>query len=433
MNGFLLRFLTWSVRRAVRRERPQIVAVAGSVGKTSTKLAAGIALGDGVPGSGVRASAKNYNNELGVPLTILGRPAPGRSPSAWIATIARAKALAVGLGNIGAKTLVLEYGTDHPGDLKHLISIARPDVAVLTAIGAEHTEYFGSIDAVAEEERDIVRALGPDGIAVLNADDPVVLATKDETKATVVTFGESPDADVRLLSYRVAVDAQDPGASGLDIHIDTYGTNTQFRITGAFGKPHALAVSAALAVIVGLDDDIHAAIQRLRERYHGMIGRTRLIEGIKRTMLLDDTYNSSPLAALSAIRDLVGYPVQDGCRRIAALGDMLELGNLSDESHRLVGKAVAEAGIDMLVAVGAMAHVVRDAAVGAGMPEDRAFAFAASPEAGLFIQERLRQGDAVLIKGSQGVRMEKITKELMAHPEHAQDLLVRQADGWEER
>ncbi|MFH1973333.1 MAG: UDP-N-acetylmuramoyl-tripeptide--D-alanyl-D-alanine ligase [Patescibacteria group bacterium] len=433
MQEILLRFLTWCVRRAIRRERPQIVAVAGSVGKSSTKLAVGIALNDADAFSGVRTSAKNYNNELGVPLTILDRHAPGRSVLAWMGLVARAKMLAVGFGKIGAKTLVLEYGTDHPGDLHHLISIAKPDVAVLTAIGAEHTEFFGSLEAVAQEERDIIRALGPDGIAVLNTDDSAVFAAKDETRGTVVTFGESPDADVRLLSYRVVVDGQNPESSGLDIHINTYGTNAQFRITGVFGKPHALAVSAALAVVIGLDDDIHAAIQRLRDQYHGMIGRTRLIEGIKRTMLLDDTYNSSPLAALSAIRDLSAFPVQEGKKRIAALGDMLELGTMSEEAHREVGKVVAEAGIDMLVACGTLAHVVRDAAIGAGMPEDHAFAFAKSPEAGLFIQERLREGDVVLIKGSQGVRMEKITKELMAHPERAKELLVRQSDEWEGR
>ncbi|MFH1078094.1 MAG: UDP-N-acetylmuramoyl-tripeptide--D-alanyl-D-alanine ligase [Patescibacteria group bacterium] len=431
MQEFLFRFLTWAVRRAIRRERPQIVAVAGSVGKTSTKLAVGVALGDFEPESGTRSSTKNYNNELGVPLTIMNRQAPGRSVLAWLGTLMRAKMLAFGFGKIGATTLVLEYGTDHPGDLRHLISIARPDVAVLTAIGAEHTEFFGSVEAVADEEREIIRSLDADGIAILNTDDQAVLAAKDETKATVVTFGESPDADVRLLSYRVAIDVQDPDASGLDIHINTYGINAQFRITGVFGKPHALAVSAALAVIIGLDHDIHAAIERLREQYHGMIGRTRLVEGIKRTVLLDDSYNSSPLAALSAIRDLAAFPVQEGCRRIAALGDMLELGAISREAHEELGKVVAGAGIDMLVACGTLAHVIRDAAIGAGMSEDRAFAFAASPEAGLFIQERLRQGDVVLIKGSQGVRMEKVTKELMAHPERAKDLLVRQSDEWE--
>jgi UDP-N-acetylmuramoyl-tripeptide--D-alanyl-D-alanine ligase len=432
MEKTLQEYLAWCARRAILREDPMLIAVAGSVGKTSTKEAVATALGASEPSFGVRASAKNYNNEFGVPLTVLDRMAPGRSVFAWIATLVRATLVAFGIRKIGARTLVLEYGTDHPGDLSHLISIAAPDVAVLTAIGAEHTEFFGTVDAVADEERSLIRSLGEKGVAVLNADDPRVMAAAKETKANVITFGESPDADAHLVSYALAVDAQDFDASGLDVAVTIYGVDIRFRLRGMFGKPQALAAAAAVAVSFALDRDEHHVMARLNA-HRGMAGRTRLVEGIKRTVLLDDSYNSSPLAALSAVRDLAAYPVTEGCRRIAALGDMLELGPLSDEAHRELGKAVAESGIDMLVACGTLAHVVADSAKTAGMAEDRIFVFAKSPEAGLFIQERLKQGDVVLVKGSQGARMEKITKELMAHPERAEELLVRQGGEWEKR
>ncbi len=429
MKAQLERYLGWCARRAVLREKPHVKAVVGSVGKTSTKEALGIVLGAHVPGSGVRVSAKNYNNELGVPLTILDRMAPGRSLFAWIELLVHGALVGFGLQKIGASTLVLEMGTDHPGDLKQLMKIVKPDLVVVTAIGAEHTEFFGSIDGVALEELSALEVLDADGMAILNADDPRVMLGKEQTKATVVTFGESQTADVRLVEAKIVVDEINPEDSGLDVHIVSLGHAARFRLHGVFGKPQAFAVTAALASTVALDIDFHEAIERLQD-FQGAPGRTRLIEGIKHTMLLDDSYNSSPLAALSAVQDLVAYPLPAGGRRIAAIGDMLELGVLADESHRALGEVIARAGIDMLVACGTLAHVAADAATQAGMPEDRVFTFAKSPEAGLFIQDRLKPGDAVLIKGSQGARMEKITRELMAEPLRAPELLVRQSADW---
>lgn len=156
----------------------------------------------------------------------------------------------------------------------------------------------------------------------------------------------------------------------------------------------------------------------------------RLLEGVKRTWLIDDSYNSSPLAALSAVHDLSVFPVVEGAKRIAALGDMLELGSLAERAHVDMGRAVVEKGIDMLVACGTLAHIAANAAVEAGMPESSVFTFPDSREAGLFIQERLKQGDVVLIKGSQGARMERIAKELMAHPDKAEEQLVRHSKDW---
>ncbi|MBI4138900.1 UDP-N-acetylmuramoyl-tripeptide--D-alanyl-D-alanine ligase [Candidatus Uhrbacteria bacterium] len=430
MKKLLQRFLGTCARAAILRERPRVVAVAGSVGKSSTKEAIAVAGGAYDPTSRALVSPKNYNNELGIPLTAFRTPAPGRSPVAWIRLLVRAALTALGAKRINASSLVLEFGTDHPGDLAYLIGIAHPDVAVLTAIAPEHTEFFGSVEAVADEELAIIRTLTEDGVAILNADDAEVMKGKEMTDATVVTFGESPTSDVRLLSSEVVVDEQDPEASGLEVHIIALGLGARLRLRGVFGKPHALAAAAALAVVHALDIDFHDSAEQLKA-YRGMPGRTRLITGIKRTTLLDDSYNSSPLAALSAVRDLAKFPRRDGAKRIAALGDMLELGALADDAHRDLGRAVAELGIDMLVASGTLAHAIADGAKDAGMPEGSIFVFPSSVEAGRFIQERLHEGDVVLIKGSQGARMEKITKELMAEPLRAKELLVRQTEEWQ--
>jgi UDP-N-acetylmuramoyl-tripeptide--D-alanyl-D-alanine ligase len=429
----LERYLGRSTKRALQREHPLVVAVAGSVGKSSTKTAIGIALGAGEPGTGVVSSAKNYNNELGVPLTVFQHPAPGRSPFQWLSLLGKAALTSLGVSSLEARTFVLEMGTDRPGDLAYLVDIAPPAVSVLTAIGAEHTEFFGSIEGVAKEESTIIQALDTNGIAVVNADDPEIRKLEYPANIKKISFGTAAEATARILDTRVVLDEAMPHHSGLEVRIALFGTTHTIRLKCCVGRPQAYAVAAALAVNAALDGDDALAVSRLQEKFDGMPGRMRLIEGIKHTWLIDDSYNSSPLAALSAIRDLAAFPLDEGKKRIAALGDMLELGALSEDSHIQVGRAVAEAGIDMLVACGKLAHVVAGAAKEAGMAEDAVFTFATSPEAGLFIQERMKQGDVVLIKGSQGARMEKISRELMAHPDRAELLLVRQTKDWMER
>lgn len=426
----LERFLGSSVRVALARERPLVIAVAGSVGKTSTKTAIGIALGAHEEESGVIATKKNYNNELGVPLTVLGCDAPGRSPLAWVTLLGKALCVRIGVCHLPARVYVLEMGTDHPGDLAYLTSIAPPHLSVLTAIGPEHTEFFGSVEAVAGEEISILHALRDEGVAVLNADDDVIRTLAAPLKIQTYTFGVAEDATSRIVDHRLVIEEGYPQASGIEIRLSLIGTTRTIRLNGTVGRPQAYAVAAALAVVNAVDGDEALALERLEHAFFGMPGRMRLIEGIKHTWLIDDSYNSSPLAALSALRDLSDFPVQPGCRRIAALGDMLELGSLAESSHRQVGRAAVESGVDLLVVCGSFAGVVAEAAKAAGMSDDAVFTFPESREAGRFIQDRMKKGDVVLIKGSQGARMERIAKELMAHPEKAEDLLVRHTKDW---
>lgn len=424
-------YLGWCTKRALTRARPLVIAVAGSVGKTSTKTAIGVALGAYEADSPVVASKKNYNNELGVPLTVFECDAPGRSPFKWLRLLWRAKYFAL-FGKLPAAIYVLEMGTDHPGDLDYLLSIAPPHISVLTAIGPEHTEFFGSVEGVAQEEASVLRALPSKGVAITNADDLEIQKITLPAETKRLTFGADDMATARILMTSVALD-DEPSRCGLDVAVAMFGTTYHFRLHRSVGRPQAYAAAAALAVVAALDGDEREAAQRLEEAFDGAPGRMRLIEGIKHTWLIDDAYNSSPLAALSALRDLKNFPVTLAGRRIAALGDMLELGNLAERAHTDIGRAVAENGIDMLVACGTLAHAVADAATEAGLSDDCVFTFATSAEAGRFIQDRMKENDVVLIKGSQGARMERITRELMAHPDQAEPLLVRQSKEWLEK
>lgn len=432
------RFLASAARRAIRREKPTIVAITGSVGKSSTKEAIAVALGARESGSDVRASLKNYNNEYGVPFTVLGVHASGPDVLAWVRILLRALWLGWGMGKIGAKTLVLEMGADHKGDLAWLVGIAPPDIAVVTAVAPAHAEFFGTIEEVAVEKATIVRALAKQGLAILNADDPRVTAMRKETEAPAVYVGESEGSDVRVHDVRIAADTDDHGyvqarglASALAIEDHVYRTE----LRGTIGRPQAWASAAALAVARHFEIAPTVALDRLARDYHGIAGRTRIIPGIKHTTLIDDSYNAaSPTAVLSGLRDVASIEIdRQSQRRIAALGDMRELGDYSAEAHRTVGHEVAALGFDTLVTCGTLARGIADAAREAGMPSEAIHACEDAASGGLFIQKMLKQGDVVFIKGSQGSRMEKVVKELMAEPLQAPFLLVRMTSDWVNR
>jgi len=423
-------YLAGCVKMTFAREKPTVIGIAGSVGKTSTRAAVGIALAANEPGSGVAMSDKNFNNDLGVPLVIFDCAMPRKSPFKWLALLAKAGLTALGLFNLRAKTFALELGTDRPGDLYRLMKMVKPQIGVFTAVGPEHTEFFGDVEGVAKEEAAIVAMLPKDGTMVFNIDDLKVHEICDGLDFKRVTFGLHELADVKVKNLQVSLVPSSPESSGLDIVFGVQGLEKRLRLTGTIGRPQAYATAAALAVVMAVDGDVDAALERLARNYHGMPGRMRLVPGIKKTWLIDDTYNSSPLASLSALDDLEHFPVPDGGRRFAALGDMLELGSLAEEAHEDMGRTVAESGVDLLVVCGTLAHVTAKGAKAAGMPEESIVTFAKSSEAGLFIQDRLHENDVVLIKGSQGSRMERITKELMARPDLAEKMLVRHTPDW---
>ncbi len=402
------KFLGICARYVVKRDAPCIIAVAGSVGKSSTKEAIGIVLGDGII-----VSPKNYNTEIGVPLTIFGCDAPVGSAWRWAACICTSLCYVIRLYTLKSKTIVLEMGTDKPGDLKYILGIAPPHISVLTAISPEHMEFFGDIEAVAKEECEVLRAVRQDGVGIVNADDVLIQKYGD---ISAYSFGCAEQASVRILQTEIILDAEIPTHSGLDVTLYVNGENKKLRLKGMVGRPQAYAISAALAVAQAMKVEIDVAISRLQALYRGMPGRMTLVEGIKRTWLIDDTYNSSPLAALSAIRDLANFPKSSNGKKIAVLGDMLELGAMSDRAHIDEGRAIAEAEIDMLVVCGTLGGVVAKSAIEAGMSVDTVFTFASSAEAGRFVQTKLKMDDVVLVKGSRGMHMEKVIQELTAYP-----------------
>jgi len=419
----ILRFLT---KRTLERYKPRVIGITGSVGKTSTKTAIYTVLDKGADKK-VRVGGGNLNNELGLPLTVLGEYDASGGAMFWLGVILKAtfRLLFVWSDKDYPDVLILEYGADKPGDIKKLIEIAKPDVGVITAIGRlpVHVEFYNSPEEVAKEKATLINSLGASSHAVLNIDDPSVHGMRETALTEVLTYGLDSSADVRIDSFENINKNGKP--YGLRLSIGADGNRAIIIIDGVFGKSQAYA--AAAATVVGLIEGLN--LNKIAESlalYEGEKGRTRLISGIKGSFIIDDTYNASPLsgsAALEILEDL------DSKRKIAVLGDMLELGKYTEEAHLDLGEHVAGVA-DYLVTVGARARFIAQGAKDKGMDSKMIESFDSSDDAKGRIQEIMKPGDLVLVKGSQGMRTEKIVLEIMAEPEKAGELLVRQYGKW---
>lgn len=428
MRNFILNelrlLLKYLSRAIIKKYRPFVVGVTGSVGKTSAKLAISGVLQLKFK---VRTPGGNLNNELGLPLAVIGDYKAAGGWFFWIMVISKALLwLVVRLPY--PEALVLEYGADRPGDIGYLLGIVKPDIAVVTAVGSipVHIEFYDNVEDVVAEKSRLIRSLGVSGIAVLNFDDPKVAEMREKTKGKVVTFGFNEGASVRIIGFENKTENGVP--VGIVFKLEQGGGFVPVRIDGVLGRSHAYAASAAAAV--GLAKGINLArISEELASYSGERGRSRILPGIKNSFIIDDTYNASPSSTKTALNIMKEIPAVNGRRKIAVLGDMAELGKYTIEAHDAVGGAVSEVA-DILITVGEKAKFIAEGAEGRGMAKENIFSCYDSEEAGKKTQEILREGDLVLVKGSQSVRMEKAVLEIMAEPDKARELLVRQYGRW---
>lgn len=423
MKAFVQNRLASAAHRVITAEKPFVVAVTGSVGKSSAKDAIATVLSKTFH---VRKSPGNYNTEFGLPLAILGLDLPA-SKIGWFGVLWHAWLRAARKNTEDRSTLVLEMGADAPGDLARLCDIAPPDLSVVTAVGESHLEKFGTTEAIFKEKRTLIDKLNKDGVAVLNRDDERVWDMRSKAPGKVISYGFHAEADVRAaeqVSYACSFD----GECGMHFKVHAQGSTVPMFVSGALGRQSIYAALAAIAVGSERGMNLVEIADALRS-YVPPPGRMRYVAGIKRSVLIDDTYNSAPRSALAALYVLREIPVPESARKWAVLGDMLELGSVSESGHMQVGRAAAE-NADFMIFVGERMGDAARAAKAAGASEERVFQFARPEEAGLFVQERMKMGDVILVKGSQGMRMEKVVKELMAEPLQAKELLVRQSAKW---
>ena len=416
--------LMFLARLTIARYHPRVIGVTGSVGKTSTKRAVAAVF---AKAKRVRMAEGNLNNEMGLSLAILG---------AWSADeltlVSRdqpvgtgkfrklmfwKKVIILGAWRVVVKSrkypevLVLEYGADRPGDVLRLMGVARPAVAVVTAVGdvPVHVEFYAGPEAVAREKGRLIERLAPWEFAVLNHDDNFVRDLAERTRGHVMTYGFDVGADLRVVRLQNRMSEGFP--AGISFNFEHEGSSVPVRIDGVFGRSSAYA--AAAAACVGLISGLNlVTISEALADYVPAPSRMELLPGIKRTLVIDDSYNASPLSMRAAIETLKGLPAP---RRIAVLGDMLEIGKYTIEAHEEIGRRVADAA-DILMTVGPRAKFIADAAHAAGMTKSHIYSFDTAEEVAQPLTHLMKQGDLVLVKGSHAMQLDVVVRAVTAEP-----------------
>jgi UDP-N-acetylmuramoyl-tripeptide--D-alanyl-D-alanine ligase len=369
-----LQALGHAIRRA---SGTKVVAITGSAGKTTTKEVTAEFLAARYR---VIRNRGNFNNHIGLPLSLVElRQRP--------------------------EIAVVELGMNHPGEISTLVRVAEPDVRVWTNVGEAHLGFFASVDAIADAKAEIFEGASPSTLLVANADEDRIVARRRAFAGRVVTFGIDRDADVRASAI------VDRGIDGTTARVTTPRGSVELT-TPLVGRANLENILAATAVAEEFDVPLATVVERaatLRPAAHrGEV--VRLASGIT---IIDDSYNANPTATKRALEVLAR--AESGRRRIAVLGEMLELGDRASELHAGVGRAVAAARVDVLLAVGGpAAAALADAAVAAGMPRDAVRYFPSSTEAAEAVSTLAAAGDVVLVKGSRGVRTDVVVDRLKA-------------------
>ncbi|MBY0492668.1 MAG: UDP-N-acetylmuramoyl-tripeptide--D-alanyl-D-alanine ligase [Cyanobacteria bacterium] len=363
--------------RYVRREsKAKVVAITGSAGKTTTKDTIAELIGGRYR---VVKNAGNLNNHLGLPLSLLEL-------------------------RHGADVAVMELGMNHAGEIRTLVDVATPEVRVWTNVGEAHIGHFGSSDAIADAKAEIMEGASASTLLVANADDARVMARAAAFAGRTITFGTSEPAQVR------AADVEDLGLDGSRAVLVTPAGRKDLKVP-LLGRGHLMNVLAGAAVAlefgIELDEIVERASHLKPSSRRGAV--LRLPKGVT---VIDDSYNSSPSALMRSL-DVIARSW--AARRIAVIGEMLELGDLSESLHRECGRAAASSRIARLFTIGGdPARLLGEAAIDAGLPPAAVSHFDNSTDAAPAIAEQVTSGDVILVKGSRGTRTDLVVERLTA-------------------
>ncbi len=408
---------------------PRIIGITGSVGKTSTKEAVTAVLASKFD---VRANIKNYNNELGLPLTIIGHESPGKSLLGWLKIMLYGAKLIVSKNAEYPEVLVLEMGVDKPGDMDYLNTIVKLHTAIITTIGSSHLANFGTTDKIKLEKKKITDTLNHLGYAILNYDDDKTKEIIDQLSQRVITYGFNEGAMVSAhnLAYSYDGEHELKNLIGLSFKIKYEGAYIPVLLPGALSKPSVYAALAAASVgfAYGMNG---IEISEALKKFQIPKGRMNLLAGINGSLIIDDTYNASVQSTLSALETADVLDLPEIKRRWVVLADMLELGPESKSGHTEVGKKVASLKNVRLIITGQESLHMSIGAREAGLSETHIYHCNNAEEIIELLSKELRAGDLVLVKASQGMRLEKVVAGILSDPREAKHLLVRQGHEWQ--
>lgn len=395
------------IKRA-SKETP-IIGITGSSGKTSTKEVFGALIREKY-GKDALVAPGNLNNEIGLPLAILGF---SQTPSFWQYAAIKVQAFGRALAKEPAKAYVLEYGIDHPGDMDFLISVARPTVAVLTNITSVHLEYFKSLQELVKEKTKLAKSV-KDGLVIINGDDKELVGATKNIEQKVLTFGCSRNCDLKLVDFALK--------DGLTEFSVIWEDKTEKYTIKALGEQH---IMSAMPVIIYAKVNGYTSehIKTALLKYIPLPGRGNIIAGKKDSVIINESYNANPLSTQKAL-EVLGK--MKGSTKVAVLGDMLELGSQSKNEHERIMR-LAKRYADKVIAVGPRMSQAGNARPPARQADKE---FDSPLEAAEYLEQNLEPKSIILVKGSQGARTEKIIEKIMAHPDLREKLLPRQNRTW---
>ncbi len=420
MKQIVVKILNVLAKRILEKYNPVVIGITGSVGKSSTKKSIYEILRTKYK---VACDRGCYSSDINIPLAIIGIESGGHSIVGWLKVFDKAIKMIIFKKDY-PEIIILEMSVNGPGDMKKILKVVKPSIGVMTSVGKfpSHVKYFKNAKHVLREKSLLVKSLGKRDLAVLNFDDEDVKELSRNIKSEIISYGFGSDEDVTasevLLSDKKF--RTEDGSMGMSFKIIYGGTTVPFRLPYALGKGQICSTLSAVAVGIHFGFNL-VEMSEIVSNYHPLAGRMNLIGGVNESLIIDDSYNASPSSmrvALEAVEKLSAK------RKIAVLGDMLELGEYCESAHREVGNIVSRS-VNMLFAYGSRNKILCEEAQKSGMLNENIFHFDNINDLIKTLKSILQKEDIVLVKGSRITHMEKVVKELMARPELSDKLLVK--------
>ena len=402
----------------LKKYKPKIIAVVGSVGKTSTRDTIFTVVKEALV---AEKSNKSFDSEAGLSGGILGNDNGTPDFFFYLKNLIRGLILILGREHY-PKWLVLDIGADKPGNILRIAEWLSPEIVVFTSFSPvpAHIEFFKSAEELLEEKSILVKALKPSGILILNADDEQVLSMQVKTKATPITYGFSKQAMFRASNAKIVYEDNKP--IGMTFKFEYEDNVFPVTMPGELGVQAVYSALAALSLGVYLKLNIVDMIDAL-STHESPAGRMRILPAVKGATIIDDSWNSSPIATAEALQALEN--IKTVGRKILVLGDMLELGKFAPEEHKKIGTIVGQK-FDILIAIGPRAKYIIEGAIESGMNKKNITPFDDARLAGKYLEGIIKENDIILVNGSGAMRLERTVKEIMWSQEDAPRLLVRQ-------
>ncbi len=426
LKRIIIKILIWESKLVLKKYNPKIIAVTGSVGKTSTKDAIFTILSRFKK---VRKSEKSFNSEIGLPLTILGLSNAWSNPLGWLENIIYGFLLLLWKHEY-PEYLILEVGASKPGDIKKNIAPwLHPDILVITRFPdiPPHIEFFNNLESLIEEKSSLIKSLKKDGFLVLNHDDSRIYSLHNKSNSKTVSFGLNENSTYKF-SNIIQPDDISNLSKGISFKFFYDGNTFPVMLPNVIGTQYVYTSTAAIACADIIGCDILSSIDYIKE-YKNPPSRLSVLEGINNSKIIDDTYNSSPVAVSTALDIFEKIKAK---RKIIVLGDMLELGKYTEEEHFKIGERLRGVA-DILITVGARAHFIVEGAIDNKFNKKNIYSFNSSETVSKFLEGIIEEGDLILLKASQAIRLEKTVLCIMQEKNNSFEIICRQEKEWKDK